>query len=65
MYSCEPLLIDKQRQEDLLESIYDSFMLIQDITWKTSWEQGTIETGGEKGSGRSMLAAQHDNDDEY
>ena len=38
---------------------------IQDIALKTSWEQWTIETGGEKGSGRSVLAVRHDDGDIY
>ena len=40
-------------------------MLIQDIALKTSWEQWMIETGGERGSGKSVLAVQHDDDDEF
>ena len=38
-------------------------MLIQDIALKTSREQWTIETGDKRGSGRSVLVAQHDDDD--
>ena len=46
--------------------IYNSWIPIQDVAWKTSSEseQWTIETGGERGSGRSMLAAQHVVDDD-
>ena len=39
-------------------------MLRQDIALKTYWERWTIETGNERGSGRSMLAAQYDDDDD-
>ena len=39
-------------------------MPILDITLKTNWEQWMIETGGERGSGRSVLAVQHDDDDD-
>ena len=39
-------------------------MLIQDVALKTYQERWTIETGGERGSGRSVLAAQHDDDDD-
>ena len=39
-------------------------MPIQDIALKSSWEQWTIDMGGERGSGRSMLAAQHDDDND-
>ena len=58
--------MDEQSQDDQVEPIYIniSSVLIQDIAWKTSSEQWTIETGGERGSMRSMLAAQHDYDDD-
>ena len=51
--------MDKQRQEDQLETIYNSPVPIQDIALKTSREQWTIESGGERGSGRSVLAVRH------
>ena len=51
-----PPHMDKQRQDDQLEPIYNSSVPIQDIALKTSWEQWTIETGGERGSRRSVLA---------
>ena len=56
--------MDEQKQDDLLEPTYNSSVFIQDIALKTSREQCTIETGGERGSGRSMLAARHDDDDD-
>ncbi len=56
--------MDEQRKEDQLELIYNSSVPIQDVAWKTSRERWTIETGGERGSGRSMLAARHDDDDD-
>ena len=59
-YSCGPLHIDEQRQDDQLEPIYNSSVLIQDVAWKTFQERWTIETGGERGSERSVLPAQHD-----
>ena len=49
--------MDEHRLDDQLEPIYNSSVPIQDVNLKTSWEQWTIETGGESGSGRSMLAA--------
>ena len=49
--------MDKQKQDNQLEPIYNSSVLIQDVAWKTSWEQWMIETGGERGSGGSVLAA--------
>ena len=63
-----PLHIDEKSLDDKLEPIYNSSLLIQDVVWKTSRERWTIETGGERGPGRSVLAAWHgddDNDDMY
>ena len=37
--------------------------LCADTVFKTSQERWMIETGGERGSGRSVLAARHDDDD--
>ena len=62
MFSYGPLHIDKQRQDDQLEPTYSSSVLIRDVALKTCWEQWTIEKGGEKGSGISMLMAWHDDD---
>ena len=62
-YSCGPLHTNEQRQNDQLEPIYNSSVLIQDIALKTSRKQWTIETGGERVSGRSVLAAWHDDDE--
>ena len=52
--------MDEQRQDDQPEPIYNSSVSIQDIDLKTSREQWTIETGGKRGSGRSVLTARHD-----
>ena len=48
----------EQRQDDQLESIYNSSVL--DTTLKTSRKRWTIETDGERGSGRFVLAVWHD-----
>ena len=56
--------MDEQRQDNQLEPIYNSSVPIQDLALKTSQERWIIETGSERGSGRSVLAAQHDDDDE-
>ena len=56
--------MDEQRQDDQQEPIYDSSVPMQDIALKTSQERWTIETNGENGSGRSVLAARHDDDDD-
>ena len=54
--------MDEQRLDDQIEPIYNSFVPIQDVAWKTSQERWTIETDGERGSGRSKLVAQQDDD---
>ena len=64
MYSCGPLHMDEQRQDNQLEPTYSSSVLIQDVALKTCWKQWTIEKGGEKGSGISMLMVWHDDDDD-
>ena len=55
--------MDKQRLNKQLEPIYSSSVPIQNVAWKTFQEQWMTETGGERGSGKSVLAA-HDGDDE-
>ena len=50
-------------QDNQLEPIYNRSVLIQNVAWKTFQERWTIEMSGERGSGRSMLAAQNDDDD--
>ena len=56
--------MDEQRQDDSLEPIYSSSVPIRDVTLKTSWKQWTIEKGGEKGLGISVLMAWHNDDDD-
>ena len=51
--------MDEQRQDDRLEPIYNSSVPIQDIALKISRERWTIEMGGERGSGRSVLAVRY------
>ena len=50
-YSCGPLHMDEQRQDDQLEPTYNSSVLIQDVTFRTCWKWWTIEKGGRRGSG--------------
>ncbi len=64
IYSREPLHIDEQRQDDQLEPIYNSAVPILDLALKTYRERWTIETGGERGSGRFVLAARNDDDED-
>ena len=47
----------------VLEPIYNSSVPIQNVALKTCQEQWTIETGDKRGSGRSVLVGQHDDDD--
>ena len=56
--------MDEERQNKQLEPIYNSSVPIQDVTLKTYQERWTIETIGKRGSGKSVLAAQHDDDDD-
>ena len=45
-YSCGPLHMDEQRQDDQIEPIYNSSVSIQDVASKTKRERLTIETDG-------------------
>ena len=64
MYSCAPLQMDKQKQDDQLEPTYSSSMPIRDVALRTYRKQWTIGMDGERGSGISVLIAQHDDDDD-
>ena len=57
-----PVHMDEQKQDDLLEPIYNSSVPIQDIELKTFRKRWMIETGGERGPGRSVLEAWYDHD---
>ena len=48
-YSCRPLHMDKQSQDDQLESTQNSSVPIQDVILKTYRKRWTIETGGGEG----------------
>ena len=54
-----------QKQDDQLEHSYSSYVMIRDVTLKTCRKQWMIGRRGEKGSGISVLAARHDDDDLY
>ena len=62
MYPCEPLHMDVQRQDNQLEPTYSSSVPIGDVALRTCRKQKTIGRGGERGSGISVLIAQHDDD---
>ena len=60
-----PLDMAKQNQDDLFEHTYNSYVRIRDLALKTSQMRWTIGKSGERGSGISVLAARHDDDDIY
>ena len=64
MYSCGLLHMDEQRQDDHLEPTYNSSVSIRDVSLKTSRKRWTIEKGGGRGLGISVLMARHDDDDD-
>ena len=53
-----------QKQDNQLEHTYSSYVRIQDVTLKTCQRRWMIGRSGERGSGISLLAAQHDDDDD-
>ena len=52
--------MDEQKQDNQLEQ-----QLCADAAFKTYREQCTIEMGGERGLGKSVLVAQQDDDDNF
>ena len=64
MYSYGPLHMAEKKQDDQLEHTYSSYVRIRDVTLKTCQRRWTIERSGERGSGISVLAARHDDDDD-
>ena len=54
----------KQKQDDHLEHTYSSYVRIRDVTLKTYQKRRMIGRSGERGSGISVLAARHDDDDD-
>ena len=54
--------MDEQKLVDQRDPIYNSSVLIDDVAWKTSRERWTIEMGGKRESGRSVLAVEHGDD---
>ena len=64
MYSCGPLHIDEQKQNDQLERTYSSSVPIRDEAQRTYWKQWAIGRGSERGPGISVQIARHDDDDD-
>ena len=54
----------KQKQDDQLEHTYSSYVRIRDVALKTCQRRWMIGRSGERGSGISVLAAWHDDDDD-
>ena len=64
MYSYGPPHMAEQKQDDQLEHTYSSYVRIRDVALKTWLRRWTIGRSGERGSGTSVLAARHDDDDD-
>ena len=64
MYSYGPPHVAKQKQDDQLENTYSSSVRIRHVALKTCHKRWMIGRSGERGSGISMLAARHDDDDD-
>ena len=63
MYSYGPPPMAKQKQDDQLELTYSSYVRTRDVTLKTCQRRWMIGRSGERGSGISVSAARHDDDD--
>ena len=64
MYSDGPPHMAEQKQDDQLEHTSSSYVRIRDVALKTCQKRWMIGRSGKRGSGISMLAAQHDDDDD-
>ena len=54
----------REKQDDQLENTYSSSVRIRDVALKTWQRRWTIGRSAERGSGISVLAARHDDDDD-
>ena len=64
MYSYGPSHMVEQKQDDQLEHVYSSYVRIRDVALKTCQRRWTIGRSGERGSGISVLAVRHDDNDD-
>ena len=64
MYSYGPPHMADQKQDDQHEHTFSSYVRIRDVALKTNQRRWTIGRIGERGSGISVLVAQHDDDDD-
>ena len=64
MNSNGPRHMAELKQDDQQENLYSSYVRIQDVTQKTCQSRWKIGRNGERGSGKSVLAARHDDNDD-
>ena len=65
MYSYRPPHMAGQKQDDQLEHTFSCYVRIWDVALKTYQRRWLIERSGERGSGISVPAARHNDDDIY
>ena len=63
IYSYGPPHMAKQKQDDQLEHTYSTYVRIRDLALNTCQKRWMIGRSGERGSGISVLAAWHDDDE--
>ena len=56
--------MDKQKQDEQSEPTYNSSVPIWDVAPKTCWKKWTIERGGKRELGISVLMVREDDDDD-
>ena len=64
MYSYGPPHMAKQKQDNQLEHTHSSYVRIRDVAQKTCQKRWMLGRSGERGSGISVLAARHGDDDD-
>ena len=65
MYSNGPPHMAEKKQDDQLKHTYSSSVRIRVVALKTGQRRWTIGKNSERGSGISVLAARHDDDDDF
>ena len=65
MYSYGPPHMAELKQDDQRKHTHNSYVRIRDVVLKTCRRCWTIGRSGERGSGISMLAALHNDDDDW
>ena len=63
MYSYGPPYIAGQKRDDQFEHTFSSYVRIRDVALKTCQRRWTIGRSGQRGSGISVQAARHDDED--